>query len=47
MPTVDFLQSKADEWTDINDNLVACLGIFMQAPPVPWVYTLKFASPQK
>ena len=44
-PTVGYLQSKADELTAVNDDFAGCLAIFMQAPPVPWVYVLKFATP--
>ena len=44
-PTVGYLQSQAGQWIAVNDDLQACLAIFMQAPPIPWVYVLKFATP--
>ena len=46
-PTLGYLQSQAGQWIAVNDDLQACLGIFMQDPPIPWVYILKFATPPK
>jgi hypothetical protein len=46
-PTVNLLRSYADEFFALNDSLVGCFAIFMQAPPIPWVYHLKVVSPPK
>ncbi|OBB21072.1 hypothetical protein A5761_02890 [Mycolicibacterium setense] len=47
MPTLGYIQSQADEWIAVNDDIVGCLALFMQAAEVPYVYVLKFAAPPK